>query len=149
MTRPLAILAAALLGAGAAAEPPPACPLSNAQFEAAAPHLDLDRRPASLEGPGRFRRATVSQAALHVFVFSVEGVSACWRSAPFRRSASRSPCRARLGRGPAIRALDTTDRRRLRMVRARATFPSGPGWAGAPSGADCGLRISCGRGGRA
>ena len=66
-------LAAALLAAPADAEPPRACPLTYAQFEAAVPHLDLDRCPAALAGPGRFRRATVSQAALHVFVFTTGG----------------------------------------------------------------------------
>lgn len=66
-------LAAALLAAPAEAEPPRACPLTYAQFDAAVPHLDLDRCPASLEGAGRFCRATVSQGALHVFVFTTEG----------------------------------------------------------------------------
>ena len=67
------LAAAARVASGASAEPPPPCPIADAQFETAAPHLDLDRCPPSPEGPSRFRRAAVSASAPHVLVFTTEG----------------------------------------------------------------------------
>jgi hypothetical protein len=53
-----------------AAEP---MPLTYDQFEAAVPHLDLERCPEGLPQAGTFCRATINHHEVHVFTFSEAG----------------------------------------------------------------------------
>jgi hypothetical protein len=48
-------------------------PLTYKVFEESVPHIDLDTCPKSLANDKRFCRLTMSNDALHVFVFSTEG----------------------------------------------------------------------------
>ena len=50
-----------------------AAPLTYAQFEAAVPHLDLERCPSSMAQAGMFCRATLRHDEIHVFSFREDG----------------------------------------------------------------------------
>lgn len=50
-----------------------ACAISYEFFEVAVPHLDLEACPSALARPGTFCRASTSNDAVNLFVFSAEG----------------------------------------------------------------------------
>lgn len=65
-----AIAAGAFAQTACASEPKP---LAYDQFEAAVPHLDLERCPDGLPQEGSFCRATINHHEVHVFTFSEDG----------------------------------------------------------------------------
>lgn len=50
-----------------------ACPLPYAAFEAAVPHTDLERCPASVQQHNGLCRVVINQGQLHLFVFAEDG----------------------------------------------------------------------------
>lgn len=66
----LAVLAMVMAAMPALAADP--LPFTYESFEAAVPHVDLDKCPDSLPQQDSFCRASVNLSEIHVFVFSEE-----------------------------------------------------------------------------
>lgn len=70
VTRLIAVLA---MFAATPAFSQAACPLPYAAFEAAVPHVDLERCPASVPQHNALCRVVINQGQLHLFVFAEDG----------------------------------------------------------------------------
>ncbi|MEM7499856.1 MAG: hypothetical protein AAF371_17930 [Pseudomonadota bacterium] len=69
----LTLLFFALFGWAASGQDATPCPMTNAQFDLAIPHLDIATCPAPLNGEDQSCRAPTSDDQGHVLAFEAEG----------------------------------------------------------------------------